>query len=58
MARLCGVPLRRRLEAVQKVCGALGVGRGAEDGALVILQDGQPVGDIGSVVFAGRQGQL
>ncbi len=31
---------------------------GAEDGALVILQDGQPVSNIGGVILTGRQRQL
>ena len=34
------------------------MGGSAEDGALVILQDGQPVGNIGRVVLTGRQSQL
>ena len=31
---------------------------GVEDGPLVVFEDGQPVGDIGSVILAGRKSQL
>ncbi len=40
---------------MQKVSSALRMGSGPEDGALVILQDGEPVRDVGGVILAGRQ---
>ena len=43
---------------MDKVSRALRVGCGAEDGAFVILEDSQPVGDIGRVILAGRKSQL
>jgi hypothetical protein len=42
--------LHRAAEAPEIVSGTLRVSRGREDGALVVLQDGQPVADIGGVV--------
>ena len=35
---------------MEKIHGLLSVRCGAEDGALVILKNGQPVGDVGSMV--------
>ena len=46
-----------RLKAVEIVGGALRVGGGAEDGALVLLQDGQPMPDVGGVLVAGLGAQ-
>jgi hypothetical protein len=40
------------LELVKVIDGALGVGGGLEDCAVVVLQDLKPSGDIGGVVFA------
>ena len=48
--------LRLDLGAVQKIHGALGVGGGREDEALVILQGLEPVGDIGGMVVADFRG--
>lgn len=42
----------RRLELLQKVSGALRMGSGGEDGALVVLEDLEPVAEIGRVVIA------
>ena len=47
-ARPLGTPA---LPAMQELDGALRVGGGAEDGALVALQDLEPAGDIGGVIF-------
>ena len=44
------------LQLVQRVGGLLGVGGGGEDGAFVLLQDLQPVRQIGGVVFADLRG--
>jgi hypothetical protein len=45
---------------MQEVCGALRMGGGGEDRALVFLQDFQPALDIGGMVKArlGRQLQI
>jgi hypothetical protein len=40
------------LQAVQIIGGALRVRRGGEDGALVVLQDFQPGGDVAGVILA------
>ena len=48
---LCG-DILVALKAVQIVSGPLGVGGSGKDSALVILQDFQPGGDIGGMVFA------
>jgi len=48
-------PVRGRgsgLQLVQVFDGALGVGGGRNDGALVVLQDLDPLGDTGGVVLA------
>ena len=39
-------------ESAQVIRGALRVGGGGEDGAVVVLQNFQPVGDIGGVILA------
>lgn len=58
-AMSCGLPrCARRLQAVQEVGGALRMGRGPEDGPLVVLQDREPVGDVGCVILTGRQRQF
>ena len=41
-----------RARLVDEVGGALRVGGGGEDGAVVALQDFEPVGDVGGVVLA------
>src|SRR5574337_700512 len=42
----------RRDKPVQEIGGALGVGGGGEDGALILVQDLQQVGQIGGVILA------
>lgn len=42
--------LSRTRQPVQVVGSALRMGSGGEDGALVVLQDGKPVADIGGVI--------
>ena len=42
----------RRLELLQEVSGALRMGGGREDGAFVVLEDLEPVAEIGGVVLA------
>lgn len=39
-------------EGEEEVGGALGVGRGGEDRALVAFQDLEPAGDVGGVILA------
>ncbi len=50
----------RDLLTVQEIDGALRVGGGLEDEPLVILQNGEPGGDVGGVIIAdlGRQFQI
>lgn len=48
--RRSGGGLQRAAKAPEIVGGALRVRGGGEDGALVLLQDGQPVTDIGSMI--------
>src|SRR5574338_396375 len=49
----------RRDKPVQEIGGALGVGGGGEDGALILVQDLQPVGQIGGVILARlRRGEV
>lgn len=55
---LCRALDARWLQPVQIVGCLLGMGGGVEDRPLVVLQDGQPVGDIGSVVLPQLQRQL
>ena len=58
MPRLSGgLLLRLRLQAGREVGSALRVRSGGDDGALVLLQDGQPVADVGGVIFAGFEGE-
>jgi hypothetical protein len=40
------------LESVQEVHGPLGMSRSLEDGPFVMLQDGEPVAQVGSMVLA------
>ena len=46
-----GLLNRRRLELLQEVSGALRMGGGGEDGAFVVLEDLEPVAEIGGMVF-------
>ena len=50
----------RRLELLQEVSGALRMGGGREDGAFVVLEDFEPVAEIGRVVLAdvGRDAEI
>ena len=43
---------------VQEIGSTLHVGCGAEDRTLVVLQDGEPVRDIRSMILSRRQGQF
>lgn len=49
--RSCRLPLRGRLQAMQEVGGALGVGCCLEGGPLATFQGGEPVGEIGCVIL-------
>lgn len=55
----CGFPrCARWLQVVQEVGGALRMGHGPEDGPLVVLQDCEPVDDVGCVILTGRERQF
>jgi len=47
-----------RAEFVDEIRGALRVGGGGEDGAGVVLEDFEPVRDIGGVILAGFERQF
>lgn len=49
---------KRGLLLMQVIDGALGMGSGAKDGSLVVVQDVQPMGDIGGMILTGLDGQL
>ncbi len=49
---------RLRLPAQQVISGALGMGGSAENGALVLLEHGQPVGEVGGVVLSRISGVM
>ena len=49
-SRSRGLFLLPDVEAVEKIHGLLGVRCGGEDGALVVLENGQPVRDVGCMV--------
>ena len=55
-----GLLHRRRLELLQEVGGALRVSGSGEDGAFVVLEDLEPVAEIGGVVFpdVGRDAEI
>lgn len=53
--RLGGGLAGHRLEPVDEIGGPLRVGSRREDGAIIVLQDFQPVGDVGAMVLAGLQ---
>ena len=46
----------RRLQAVEVIGGALGMGGSGEDGPLVVLEHLEPRGDIGGMVFTHFEG--
>ncbi len=48
----------RGLLLVQVIDGSLGMGSGAKDGPLVVMQYAQPMGDIGGMILTGLDGQL
>jgi hypothetical protein len=50
--------LDERLQTVQEICGALRMGSGGKDRALVFLQDFQPALDIGGMVCARLGGSV
>lgn len=56
--RLRGLLPRGRGEVCEKIRCALGVGRCAENGPLIVLQNGQPVADIGRMILAGLQRKI
>ena len=43
---------------MQVIDGTLGMGSGAKDGPLVVVQHVQPMGDIGGMILTGLNGQL
>ena len=51
-------PAHRWVQSAQEIGGALRMRGGTEDSALVILEDGEPVGNIGGVILAGHKGQF
>ena len=56
--RLSGGLYALRLELVQEIDGALGMGGGGEDRAALVLQNFQPRGEVGGVVVADLRGEF
>jgi hypothetical protein len=56
--RLSGGLDALRLEPVEVIDGALRVGGGGEDRAVVVLQDLQPRGDVGGVIVPDLRGEF